>query len=53
VNYPRGPLTWADALGVAYVRDTLFNLAMHYGEDRYRISPLIARRCASGDRLSA
>jgi len=53
VNYPRGPLIWADALGVAYVRDTLRNLAMHYGEDRYRISPLIARRCASGDRLSA
>jgi 3-hydroxybutyryl-CoA dehydrogenase len=53
VNYPRGPLAWADAIGVAFVRDTLHNLAMHYGEDRYRISPLIARRCASGGRLAA
>ena len=52
VNYPRGPLAWADALGVAFVRDTLVNLAAHYGEDRYRLSPLIARRCASEGRLS-
>ena len=52
VNYPRGPLAWADALGVAFVRDTLHNLAAHYGEDRYRLSPLIARRCASGGRLT-
>jgi 3-hydroxybutyryl-CoA dehydrogenase len=52
VNYPRGPLAWADALGVAFVRDTLHNLAAHYGEDRYRLSPLIARRCASEGRLS-
>jgi len=52
VNYPRGPLAWADALGVAFVRDTLHNLAVHYGEERYRLSPLIARRCASEGRLS-
>ncbi len=53
VNYPRGPLAWADALGVAFVRDTLVNLAAHYGEDRYRLSPLIARRFASSGKLSA
>jgi 3-hydroxybutyryl-CoA dehydrogenase len=52
VNYPRGPLAWADALGVAFVRDTLSNLAAHYGEDRYRMSPLIARRYASDRKLS-
>ena len=23
VNYPRGPLAWADAIGVAHVRDVL------------------------------
>ncbi|MEO8345245.1 MAG: 3-hydroxyacyl-CoA dehydrogenase [Betaproteobacteria bacterium] len=51
VNYPSGPLAWGDVLGVVYVRDTLANLAAHYGEDRYRLSPLIARRCASGDKL--
>jgi 3-hydroxybutyryl-CoA dehydrogenase len=51
VNYPRGPLAWADAIGVATVRDALANLALHYGEDRYRISPLVARRAATGGAL--
>ncbi|HEY5309932.1 MAG TPA: 3-hydroxyacyl-CoA dehydrogenase, partial [Casimicrobiaceae bacterium] len=51
VNYPRGPLAWADALGLVLVRDTLNHLASHYGEDRYRLSPLLARRCASEGRL--
>ena len=51
VNYPRGPLAWADAIGVGAVRDALANLAAHYGEDRYRISPLVARRAATGGRL--
>jgi 3-hydroxybutyryl-CoA dehydrogenase len=52
VNYPRGPLAWADALGVPFVRDTLVHLAAHYGEDRYRLSPLIARCVASARKLS-
>ena len=47
VNYPRGPLAWGDAIGAAAVRDVLANLAAHYGEDRYRISPLVARRAAT------
>ena len=51
VNYPHGPLAWADAIGVAAIRDVLANLALHYGEDRYRISPLIARRAATGGTL--
>ncbi len=51
VNYPRGPLAWADAIGVASVRDVLANLAAHYGEDRYRTSPLVARRAATGEKL--
>ncbi len=53
VNYPRGPLAWADAIGVARIRDVLANLAAHYGEDRYRTSPLIARRSAAGGQLGA
>ena len=51
VNYPRGPLAWADAIGVATVRDALAGLAAHYGEDRYRTSPLVARRAATGGTL--
>ena len=53
VNYPRGPLAWGDALGVTFIRDTLAHLAAHYGEDRYRLSPLIARRCGGGGNLVA
>ena len=51
VNYPRGPLAWADTIGVGAVRDAIANLAAHYGEDRYRVSPLVARRAATGGTL--
>lgn len=43
VNYPQGPLAWADQIGVARIRDTLLHLGASYGEDRYRVSPLIQR----------
>lgn len=44
VNYPRGPLAWADAIGLPVVRDVLANLGAAYGEDRYRISPLLHQK---------
>jgi 3-hydroxybutyryl-CoA dehydrogenase len=53
VNYPRGPLQWADDVGLGRVRTVLVNLAAHYGEDRYRLSPLIARRYAAGVPLAS
>ena len=46
VNYPRGPLAWTDAVGVAQVVTVLSNLAASYGEDRYRVSPLLRRKLA-------
>jgi 3-hydroxybutyryl-CoA dehydrogenase len=52
VNYPRGPLEWADAIGCARVRDVLENLHRHYGDPRYRVSPLIARRSLAGGTLA-
>jgi 3-hydroxybutyryl-CoA dehydrogenase len=52
VSYPRGPLAWADAVGVGVIRDVLVHLALHYGEDRYRVSPLIARRALTGGTLN-
>ena len=52
VNYPRGPLAWADAIGVAHVAAVLENMAAHYGDGRYRTSPLVTRRCATGGRLA-
>jgi 3-hydroxybutyryl-CoA dehydrogenase len=47
VNYPRGPLAWADAVGLRYVLAVLDNLGAAYGEDRYRASPLLRRRLAA------
>jgi 3-hydroxybutyryl-CoA dehydrogenase len=46
VNYPRGPLAWTDSIGVAQVVAVLSNLAASYGEDRYRVSPLLRRKLA-------
>jgi 3-hydroxybutyryl-CoA dehydrogenase len=51
VNYPRGPLAWADALGLATVVHTLHNLQAAYGEARYRPSLLLRRRLAEGRSL--
>jgi len=53
VNYPRGPLAWADAVGIAHIVTVLSNLAAAYGEDRYRVSPLLRRKLAAGARFHA
>jgi 3-hydroxybutyryl-CoA dehydrogenase len=47
VNYPRGPLAWAEAIGLERVRDVLDHLARTYGEDRYRASCLLRRRAVA------
>jgi 3-hydroxybutyryl-CoA dehydrogenase len=44
VNYPRGPLAWAEAVGLPKIVAVVDNLARAYGEDRYRTSPLLRRR---------
>ncbi|HWJ93697.1 MAG TPA: 3-hydroxyacyl-CoA dehydrogenase family protein, partial [Telluria sp.] len=46
VNYPKGPLAWADAVGIDHIVTVLSNLAATYGEDRYRVSPLLRRKHA-------
>ncbi len=51
VNYPRGPLAWADAVGLDRIVAVLRHLGAWYGEDRYRISPLLQRRLAAGRKL--
>jgi 3-hydroxybutyryl-CoA dehydrogenase len=51
VNYPRGPLAWADSVGIAHVVSVLSNLAATYGEERYRVSPLLRRKLANGSRF--
>lgn len=51
VNYPHGPLAWASAIGLEQVVTVLTNLAHSYGEDRYRVSPLLRRKVAAGGRF--
>jgi 3-hydroxybutyryl-CoA dehydrogenase len=51
VNYPRGPLAWADQIGLPNIRKVLANLGALYGEDRYRISPLIQQLVFQGKKI--
>jgi 3-hydroxybutyryl-CoA dehydrogenase len=44
VNYPCGPLTWANSIGLQQVQTVLSHLASTYGEDRYRTSPLLQQQ---------
>jgi 3-hydroxybutyryl-CoA dehydrogenase len=53
VNYPKGPLAWADALGAGHIVRVLDNLAASYGDGRYRVSPLLRRRMAGRRPLHA
>jgi 3-hydroxybutyryl-CoA dehydrogenase len=47
-NYPLGPLAWADRLGAARIVAVLDALAAFSPDGRYRCSPLLRRRAASG-----
>jgi len=44
VNYPRGPLAWADDLGLPFIHRILTHLQQSYGESRYRPSFLLRRK---------
>ncbi|MNR03492.1 3-hydroxyadipyl-CoA dehydrogenase [compost metagenome] len=48
VNYPRGPLAWADSIGIQTVTRVLANLQASYGEERYRPSLQLRRQLAEG-----
>jgi 3-hydroxybutyryl-CoA dehydrogenase len=48
VSYPRGPLAWADAVGLKLIAGVIDALARVYGGDHYRNSPLLRRRALSG-----
>jgi 3-hydroxybutyryl-CoA dehydrogenase len=39
LNYPRGPLAWADEIGLDHVLETLDSLCEEYREERYRPAP--------------
>jgi 3-hydroxybutyryl-CoA dehydrogenase len=44
VNYPRGPMAWAESVGLDFFARVLTHLREHYGGERYRTSVLIQRR---------
>ncbi len=48
VNYPEGPLAWADRVGVGHIHQVLAHLGQCYGEDRYRISPWLQQCVHAG-----
>jgi 3-hydroxybutyryl-CoA dehydrogenase len=51
VNYPRGPLEWAEAIGLKPVLEVLDHLARTYGEDRYRAAWLLRRKVMAKERF--
>jgi 3-hydroxybutyryl-CoA dehydrogenase len=46
VNHPRGPVRWAEAIGLEHVLGILDALRRELGEERYRAAPLLRRRAA-------
>lgn len=47
-NYPYGPLTWADYVGLDVIVATLTHLLDEYGEDRYCPMPLLRQKVDAG-----
>jgi len=43
LNHPRGPLAWADEIGVYRILAVLDALCVEYREERYRAAPLLRR----------
>ncbi|HEV2812372.1 MAG TPA: 3-hydroxyacyl-CoA dehydrogenase NAD-binding domain-containing protein [Solirubrobacteraceae bacterium] len=48
MNHPRGPLAWADLIGLEHVAAVLSALRAETGEERYRPAPELRRRVALG-----
>jgi 3-hydroxybutyryl-CoA dehydrogenase len=48
LSHPRGPLEWADAIGLDHVVAVLTALQREYGEERYRTAPALRGLLAAG-----
>ncbi|MAO46828.1 MAG: 3-hydroxybutyryl-CoA dehydrogenase [Crocinitomicaceae bacterium] len=51
VNYPKGLLQWADEWGVTKVINIIDSLKQHYGDSRYRVSPILREMARSGKKF--
>ena len=51
MNYPKGPLSWSNELGLGAVLRSMTELQHQFGEDRYRPSPLLRRMVAEHRRF--
>lgn len=52
VNYPLGPVEWGERLDLHRVMTAVANMHNAYGDDRYRVTPLLARRALAHRKLS-
>lgn len=48
MNFPRGPLSWADEIGLDVVAGVLDGLLRTYGDERYRAAPLLRQKIYAG-----
>ena len=48
LNHPRGPLAWADKIGLDHVLAVLEGLCEEYREERYRPAPALQRLALAG-----
>ena len=48
LSYPRGPLAWADEIGLDHVLAVLDALWEEYREERYRAAPVLRRLVREG-----
>jgi len=44
MNYPHGPIDWSEKIGLDLIYNILFTMNEEFGDDRYRITPLLKEK---------
>lgn len=52
VNYPLGPLEWGERIDLQRVANVVRNIHAAYGDDRYRLTPLLAGHALAGRKFT-
>lgn len=47
-NYPHGPLEWGDLIGLDLIYSIMRGMREEFGEDRYRMAPLLRKMVIAG-----